>query len=108
MAGAGPSVVGSLNDNDRERFTRIAINLDRYKLMADTLPYRYVWVNIPSFRLRLWDADTLKFESKVVVGQPKTRTPVLTSELTNLLFFRNGPYPTALYLKRCCPRSKKM
>lgn len=104
---AGPAVVGSLNDNDRERFTRIAINLDRYKLMADTLPYRYVWVNIPSFQLRLWDADTLKFESKVVVGQPKTRTPVLTSELTNFVIFPQWTVPYSIIFKEMLPKIQK-
>ncbi|MBX2922278.1 MAG: L,D-transpeptidase family protein [Chitinophagaceae bacterium] len=104
---AGPAVVGSLNDNDRERFTRIAINLDRYKLMADTLPYRYVWVNIPSFKLRLWDADTLRFESKVIVGQPKTRTPVLTSELTNFVIFPQWTVPYSIIFKEMLPKIQK-
>ncbi|MBX3257553.1 MAG: L,D-transpeptidase family protein [Chitinophagaceae bacterium] len=104
---AGPMVVGSLNDNDRERFTRIAINLDRYKLMTDTLPRRYVWVNIPSFKLRLWDADTLKFESKVVVGQPATRTPVLTSEMTNFIIFPQWTVPYSIIFKEMLPKIQK-
>ncbi|MGN6435720.1 MAG: L,D-transpeptidase family protein [Agriterribacter sp.] len=104
---AGPAVVGSLNDNDKERFTRIAINLDRYKLMADTLPARYVWVNIPSFKLRLWDTDTLRFESKVVVGQPKTRTPVLTSELTNFIIFPQWTVPYSIIFKEMLPKIQK-
>src|SRR5690606_9928423 len=32
-----------LNDTDWERFKRIAITLDKYKLMPDSMPKTYVW-----------------------------------------------------------------
>src|SRR5690606_29988921 len=84
---AGPMVVKSLKINDHEKFITIAMNLDRYKQLPDTMPVRYVWANIPSYRLRLWDTDTLKLESKIIVGRSQTRTPVLTSTLTNFIVF---------------------
>lgn len=104
---AGPVVVKSLNDTDWERFTRIAINLDRYKLMADSLPVRYAWVNIPSFQLKVWDKDTLRVESRVVVGQPTTRTPVLSSELTNFVIFPQWTVPMSIIIKEMLPKIQK-
>lgn len=104
---AGPVVVKSLNDTDEERFLRIAINLDRYKLMADSLPRKYVWVNIPSFELKVWENDTMRFNSRVVVGQPATRTPVLTSELTNFVIFPQWTVPYSIIFKEMLPKIQK-
>ena len=35
-------VVDQLNNTDIEKFKRIAVNLDRYKLLPDTLPHTYI------------------------------------------------------------------
>ncbi|HRN55712.1 MAG TPA: L,D-transpeptidase family protein, partial [Agriterribacter sp.] len=104
---AGPIVVKSLNNNDQEKFKTIAINLDRYKQMPDTMPQRYLWVNIPSFRLSLWDTDTLKLESKIIVGQPQTRTPLLTSTLTNFIIFPQWTVPYSIIFKEMLPKIRE-
>lgn len=104
---AGPMVVKTLNNTDGEKFIRLAINLDRYKLMADTLPSTYAWVNIPSFQLKVWSDDTLRIESKVVVGRPATRTPVLTSTLTNYIIFPQWTVPYSIIFKEMLPKIQK-
>lgn len=101
---AGPMVVKSLNNNDQEKFKIIAINMDRYKQLPDTMPQRYVWVNIPAFRLRVWDSDTLRLESKIIVGQPQTRTPLLTSTLTNFIIFPQWTVPYSIIFKEMLPK----
>jgi murein L,D-transpeptidase YcbB/YkuD len=104
---AGPMVVKSLNNNDHEKFITVAINLDRYKQLPDTMPVRYVWVNIPSYRLRLWDTDTLRLESKIIVGRSQTRTPVLTSTLTNFIVFPQWTVPFSIIFKEMLPKIRE-
>jgi len=104
---AGISVVSTLNNTDAEKFRRVAINLDRYKMMPDSMPVRYAFVNIPSFQLRVWDDDTLRIESKVIVGNPKTRTPLLTSSLTNFIIFPQWTVPQSIIFKEMLPRIQK-
>lgn len=104
---AGPMAVKSLNNNDQEKFKTIAINLDRYKQLPDTMPVRYVWVNIPSYRLRLWDTDTLKLESKIIVGRSQTRTPLLTSTLTNFIVFPQWTVPFSIIFKEMLPKIRE-
>src|SRR6186713_820038 len=70
-------MVNMMDNTDWEKFKRIAINMDRYKLLPDSLPSTYVWVNLPAFGLQVVNADTVALESKVIVGSPKTRTPLL-------------------------------
>ncbi len=103
---AGEGTVGLLNDNDNEKFRRIAITLDRYKSLPQ-LPETYVWVNIPGFYLQLWDHDTVVFKSKVIVGKPATQTPVLHSEISNMVIFPNWTIPESIIEKEILPALKK-
>ena len=103
----GAQVVNALNSNDPEKFIRIAINLDRYKLMPDTLPQRYIWVNLPSFYLQVVDDDTIALESKVVVGKPKTRTPLLSSSISDMITYPQWTIPNSIIIKEILPALKR-
>jgi L,D-transpeptidase YcbB len=100
-------LVSAMDNTDWERFKRIAITMDRYKLLPDTLPKTYVWVNLPAFSLRVVDSDTVVFESKVIVGAPKTRTPLLTSEISNFVTYPQWTVPISIIMKEMLPAIKK-
>ncbi|MGZ5190977.1 MAG: L,D-transpeptidase scaffold domain-containing protein, partial [Flavisolibacter sp.] len=80
------SLITRLNETDKEKFIRIAINLDRYKLLQP-LPKQYVWVNLPSYYLQLRDNDTVVLRSRVVIGKPITRTPIITSAISDMMTY---------------------
>src|SRR4030095_4996376 len=101
------NTVASLNNTDWEKFKRIAINMDRYKLLPDTLPTTYIWVNLPAYNLKLMDSDTLALESRVIVGQTKTRTPVLTSAVTNFITYPQWNVPESIIFKEMLPAIRK-
>ncbi len=102
----GVQLIRSLNNSDAEKFKRIAINLDRYKVLPQKMPDRYIWVNLPSYTLQLWDNDSVKLESKVVVGNPKTRTPLLTSQISNMVTYPQWTIPNSIILKEILPALK--
>jgi murein L,D-transpeptidase YcbB/YkuD len=104
---ASQETVTMMNNSDWEKFKRIAINLDRYKLLPDTLPRTYVWVDIPSFYLEVHDADTIALESRIIVGAPKTRTPLLTSEISNFVTYPQWTVPTSIIFKEMLPAIKR-
>ncbi|MBX9781934.1 MAG: L,D-transpeptidase family protein [Chitinophagaceae bacterium] len=103
----GAQLVNSLNNSDAEKFRRIAINLDRYKLMPDSMPKRYIWVNLPSFYMQVMEEDTVALESRVVVGKPKTRTPLLTSQLSDMVTYPQWTIPNSIIVKEILPALKK-
>ncbi|HET7118951.1 MAG TPA: L,D-transpeptidase family protein [Hanamia sp.] len=102
----GEETIYSLNDDDNEKFKRIAITLDRYKQLPE-MPESYVWVNIPGFYLQLWDHDSVLFQSKVIVGKPTTQTPTLHSEISNMVIFPNWTIPESIIKKEILPALKK-
>jgi murein L,D-transpeptidase YcbB/YkuD len=103
----GPRVVELLNQTDPEKFRRIAINLDRYRMMSESMPDRYIWVNLPGYYLQIWDRDTLRLESKVIVGKPQTRTPLLTSRISDLVTYPQWTIPNSIIVKEILPALKK-
>ncbi|HLX93933.1 MAG TPA: L,D-transpeptidase family protein, partial [Puia sp.] len=96
--------VDALNNTDVVKFKRIAVNLDRYKQLSDTLPHTYIWVNLPSFTLDVIDDDTVSFESRIIVGDPKTRTPLLTSQVSNFITYPQWTVPYSIIFKEMLPK----
>ncbi len=94
------------HDSLMEKFKRIAVTLDRYKQLPDTMPPAYAWVNIPAFSLYVYDADTLVVESKVIVGAPATRTPLLASTITNFITYPQWTVPYSIIFKEMLPGIK--
>jgi L,D-transpeptidase YcbB len=104
---AGAETIRRLNITDEEKFYRIAITLDRYKMLPDTMPEKYVWVNIPAYQLQLWYKDTLKIVSRIVVGKPHTRTPVLTSAVYEMITYPKWTIPNSIIVKEILPALKR-
>ncbi len=100
------ALVNKLNNTDREKFIRIVINLDRYKQLPP-LPEQYIWVNIPSFYLQLKDNDTLVLKSRVVVGKPLTKTPIITSAISDMITYPKWTIPESIIKKEILPGLKK-
>jgi L,D-transpeptidase YcbB len=98
------STVSSLNNTNWEKFKRIAITLDRYKLLPDSMPTTYIWVNIPSYNMRIVDSGIVMMESSVIVGQPKTRTPLLTSNVSNFITYPQWTVPFSIIFTEMMPK----
>ena len=101
------SLLRMLNMTDVEKYKRIAVTLDRYKQLPDTMPEKYVLVNLPGFYLQVWDADTIVFTSKVICGKPATSTPFITSVISNMVIFPTWTVPTSIIKKEMLPGLKK-
>ena len=96
------ALIERLNNTDEEKFLRIAINLDRYKLLPG-LPEQYIFVNIPSYNLKLIQDDTVVLKSRVVVGKPLTRTPIITSVINNMVTYPQWTIPESIIKKEILP-----
>ena len=100
-------LVRVLNITDADRFNRIALTMDRFKQLPDKFPERYIWVNLPSYYLRVWDHDTMFMQSKVIVGKPTTRTPTLNSAITDMVTYPQWTIPNSIIKKDILPGLKK-
>lgn len=104
---AGTQLTDALNKWDYIGFARMAINMERYKLLPDSMPHQYAFVNIPSFSLRVFHDDTVAVKSKVIVGKPKTPSPVLNSKFANLVLYPQWTVPYSIVFKEIAPKMAK-
>ncbi len=100
------SLIRMINNTDIEKFKRIAITLDRYKMLPRRMPEKYIWVNLPGFYLQVWDSDTVVFNSKIICGKPATRTPLLTSYITDMITYPTWTVPNSIIVKQYLPKLK--
>lgn len=104
---AGEGTVRMLNTSDREKFIRIAISMDKYKMLPEKMPSRYIWVNASANYLQVVDNDEVKLTSKVICGKAKTPTPVLSSLITTLITYPQWVPPPSIVSKEILPAVKK-
>lgn len=104
---AGEGTIRMLNVNDREKFIRIAISMDKYKMLPEKMPAKYIWVNTAANFLELIDKDEIKLISKTICGKSKTRTPVLTSNINELITYPQWVPPPSIVSKEILPAVKK-
>lgn len=64
---------------------RLRANLERWRWMPRNLGERYIYVNVPSYRLELINGGVEEASFNVVVGAPKTPTPQLALQAQSVV-----------------------
>ena len=84
----GAATVSELNVSADERAKQIALNLERHRWLPRSLGARYVYVNVPSFRLDAYDSGRKVLSMKVVVGAEYQgrNTPVFSDTMETVVF----------------------
>lgn len=103
----GNSVVKQLNLTDRQKFNVIAITLDKYKILPEVMPQKYIWVNLPAYNLKVWSKDSLVLESKVICGKTATPTPIITSAISDMVLYPTWTVPISIISKEMLPGLKR-
>ncbi len=104
---AGEETVRLLNESDKEKFIRIAITLDRYKMLPEKMPSRYIWVNLPAYTMQLIENDSVLISSKIICGKKITPTPLLNSAVSDMITYPQWTIPTSIIVKEILPALKK-
>jgi L,D-transpeptidase YcbB len=92
------------SDADKER---IVVNMDRWRWMPESLGETYVWVNIPEFMLHVVKDGKIVESEKIVVGTSSSPTPVLSADMTEIVFNPERVVPLSLIRKEVLPKLKE-
>lgn len=98
--------VASLNVSAAYRLGQIAANLERLRWLPHTLGNRYVYVNVPAFRLIAYDSGAPSLEMKVIVGQEfeDKATPVFSDNMETVVFRPYWNVTPAIQAKEIDPK----
>lgn len=103
----GARTIAALNRSAEYRIQQIGVNLERWRHLKDSLPEEYVWVNIPSFMLSVWNNDTAVLVSRVIAGKPGHETPLLNSSITNFQLYPYWRVPMSIIAGEMLPAIKR-
>ena len=82
-------LIKELNVTVNERIKQLLLNLERMKWVPETPEGAFIIVNIPEFRLHMFEAAKKVFSINIVVGKAAHNTVIFTGELKYVVF---SPY----------------
>ena len=100
---ANVSFMKELNDPISERIKKILINLERDRWMAAESDSNYIMVNIPEYKLYVYDNGELQFDMNTIVGKEGTGTVIFTGNLKYIVFSPYWNVPASIVKKEIAP-----
>ncbi|MCX6180748.1 MAG: L,D-transpeptidase family protein [Bacteroidetes bacterium] len=85
----GPRTVKALRVTAHERIEQILINMERCRWVPKDFKGDYLIVNIPDYKLSVYNNDVLEWTCKVVLGKQSTSTVIFNDDLEYIVF---SPY----------------
>jgi len=102
----GYNTVKALQQNNQDRFEQIAINMERLK-WEKVRPAKYVYVNLPSYKLRVINDYAIIKTLNVVVGAQRTETPLLNSKIEYFITNPEWNVPYSITSNEILPKIRK-
>lgn len=97
----------ALQRSKRDYVHQIQMNMERWRNYYSPYEKQFVWVNIPKYEMRVIEEDTLVMKSRVIVGQPDHKTPILKSTIRYFLIYPYWTVPLSIATKEILPILKR-
>lgn len=101
----GKSFIRSINTPLDSLIRRILVNVERTRWLPSQLPETYAWVNIPEYRLHVYDVDS-NFTMRVIVGSAAHNTVIFSGNLKYVVFAPYWNIPASIIQKEIWPGMK--
>jgi murein L,D-transpeptidase YcbB/YkuD len=92
----GVSTLKFLNQSYKEKSELIELNLERMRWIPETTEDKYILVNVPEYKLRVFENHMVALEMKVIVGSVETATPIFRDALRYLVFMPTWSVPNSI------------
>ncbi|WP_074493058.1 L,D-transpeptidase family protein [Mucilaginibacter polytrichastri] len=101
------ATIAELNVPLNKRITTILVNMERSRWLPVSMDSYYLAVNIPEFKLHVYNADSLLWSCNVVVGQTVHQTTVFSGEIKYVVFSPYWNIPPGILQKEIIPGMKR-
>lgn len=101
----GARTLAAMNVPVAARIDQIRVNLERARWVLEPPEQDYLVVNIAGFRAFLMHKDDIRWEARVVVGQPYRRTPVIRSRIAYLVLNPTWTVPPVILKNDIIPEA---
>ena len=103
----GKGTYKALNIPLAERLDIIRVNMERCRWMNNTLPEKFILVNIADYNLYIFRNNDIEYKCRVVVGKEFNKTPVFSSDIKYVVFNPTWTVPYSIASKEMLPKLKK-
>ncbi|MCC7500989.1 MAG: L,D-transpeptidase family protein [Flavobacteriales bacterium] len=101
------AMVDVLNVPPDERVRQLLINMERLRWMPDQPKGEFLLVNIPAFRLYVYDKGRVSWTMNVVVGREATRTVIFNDSLSQVVLAPYWNIPQSIIHNEILPSVKR-
>jgi L,D-transpeptidase YcbB len=103
----GPKTITFLNQNLKDRVGAIAVNMDRIRWTPEfDKSSEYILVNVPEYKLYIYDNSKEVFEMRVIVGALDNPTPIFNDRINHIVFSPTWTVPVSIIKNEIIPRLK--
>lgn len=74
-----------LSRNVQDIINQIIVTMERWRWMPQELGNKYIFINIPEFLAKTYEAGKLVFSMPIIVGKSYRETPVFASKIINII-----------------------
>ena len=103
----GPRTLQALNVPVSDRARQIELSLERWRWVPRDLGEGYLLVNIPEFRLHVFEAGERVMTMNVIVGRDARRTPVFSDVMRYLVLNPSWEVPPTILRRDKLPEIRK-
>jgi murein L,D-transpeptidase YcbB/YkuD len=102
----GKETIDAMNVPAEFRLGQIAANMERWRWLPRSFGARYIFVNVPAFKLEAYDSGQTTLEMKVIVGQEyeDKATPVFADSMETVVFRPYWNVPPTIAAKEIFPK----
>ncbi len=103
----GGQTLRFLNVTAKRKVALIRLNLERMRWLPRDLGQKYLLVNIPEYKLRLYENNDIKLNMAVIVGDTKFPTPVFSDKMAYVVLNPNWNIPDSIAKNELIPKLLK-
>lgn len=101
------ALIQALNVPVEKRREQLQVNLQRLQTVAVPASGKRIVVNIPEYKMHVYEGDNHVFEMNVVVGKESSRTETFDDELTHIVFSPYWNVPASIVKNEILPAMKR-
>lgn len=103
----GAKMIDELNVTPAQRIQQIFVNLERMRWMPSESEPRHIFVNIPEYKMYVYDSGKLNFTMNVIVGTTANSTVIFSGNLKYIVFAPYWKVPVKIIKTEILPAMKK-
>ena len=93
-----------LNIPIEEKIEKMRLNIERMRWMPRTLGEKYLLVNIPEYKLRVYDKNEVALDMKIVVGDKEHPTAIFSNKMSFIVLNPYWRIPQSIVKKEIVPK----